>query len=360
MKQVHILYEPAYSANGTAFIFPLRFNRQRLQQQYGLKLRFFSVLCPELFECDVLCISSRFFREFWDDGGARVIAFLADARLKVRRIVWFDINDSTGTTQFKVLPHVDLYCKNQVLRDRQQYRKQYYGSRIFTDFYHRTFQVEDGDPGAPHLNHIPDEKDLAKIAVGWNSGLAHYGYWGMRLNKLWHHIPWLPREYPRNWPAPSPTRSITLSCRIGTQYPRSTASFPRQEIVRQISARGISIDKLNRRRYFRELKDSIAAVSPFGLGEITLRDFEIVVCGAAIIKQDMSHLETWPNLWQKGMYLPLQWDFSDFSEKIEYTIQNRQGMVELAQRAQKYYSHLLLSEEGHQEFYQRFMSIVAI
>ena len=357
--RVNILHESYYHRNGDGFLFPLKYNYRRLSER-AISLNFYTNIIPSLLECDVLCISNRFFSSWWKDSSEAIIEFLIRAKKSCSKIIWFDISDSTGTTQFKVLPYVDRYVKNQILKDKKTYQRTYYGSRIFTDVYHRRFGIEDLNPGDPELNELPNDNDLHKIKVGWNSGMAHYGYYGhfgIMLGKIWHKIDMLPRFYPRQWRVPSSNRTILCSCRIGERYHRETISNSRKKIKDLLSNK-IPVDKISSRKYFKELNLSIAAFSPFGLGEISCRDFEIVICGAAMIKQNMNHLETWPNLWiENKTYLPFEWDFSDFEEKIDFIFSNPEKMVELANHAQRIYKNVLCTEEGNQEFCNRFAQI---
>ena len=46
-------------------------------------------------------------------------------------------------------------------------------------------------------------------------------------------------------------------------------------------------------------------MSPFGLGEITLKDFE-VFSGSLLMKPNMDHMLTWPNFYTKDTYIFLQ------------------------------------------------------
>ena len=43
------------------------------------------------------------------------------SRCRSAHLVWLDTTDSSGTTCFEVLPYVDLYAKNQLLKDRTRY-----------------------------------------------------------------------------------------------------------------------------------------------------------------------------------------------------------------------------------------------
>lgn len=357
MHKVHILHEGYYHRNGESFLFPLKVNAGALLKS-GIKLRMYTGIAPPLMQCDALCLSSRFFSSWWKDYPDRITEFIAQARKKVSTIIWFDISDSTGTTQFKVLPLVDKYLKGQVLKDRGAYKKTYYGLRIFTDFYHRNFGIEDAAPAESHLNIIPRDEDLCKIGISWNSGMANYSYYGLTLGRLWHKAGALPRFYPQKWYSPAVGRPIVLSCRIGDSYPRQTISFLRKEMKKRLVGR-VALGKVSRRRYFRELAQSIACISPFGFGEICYRDFESMIYGAAMVKQDMSHLETWPALWRENeTYLPLAWDFSDFQEKIDFIYRYPQKVVGLAYNAQQLYKNYLCAENGRREFCERFKEIV--
>jgi hypothetical protein len=357
MLKVHILHESRYNRNGEAFRFPLWFHRRRLRS-CGIDVRFTTLITPELYDCDVLCISSKRFSFWWSERGVdSVCAFLEDARSRVRRVAWFDISDSTGTTHFRVLPHVDVYVKNQLLLDRSRYREQWYGSRCATDVIHRLFGIEDDNSGAAHLNHQPSDTDLAKVRVGWNSGLAHYGLQSLHLGRVWQRIPGAPRWYPRTWGVPGVARDKLLSCRIGSTYTRKTVSFPRERL-RDLLAQYASSEKVSRRQYFSEMAHAYLVCSPFGLGEITLRDFEATVCGAAVMKQSMEHIDTWPHLWEEGTYLPFTWDLSTVNAQLAWADQHRNNLVDFARRAQERYQWAVATEEGYAEFCARFISLV--
>lgn len=357
MQKVHILHEGYYHRNGDGFLFPLKYNYRRLLKR-GISLAFYSSINANLMQCDVLCISSKFFSSWWENSSETIIDFLVKVKKDISRVIWFDITDSTGTPQFKVLPYVDRYLKNQVLKDRGAYKKVYYASRIFTDFYYRRFGIEDKISTPAHLNILPQDKDLHKIGVSWNSGMANYGYYGVVLGKIWHKIHGLMRFYPLRWQEPSLNRPSSFNCRIGDMHYRETIAFARREIKRRLAEK-ISVGRVSRRYYFKELSQSISSISPFGFGEICYRDFESIICGAAIVKQDMRHLETWPNLWiENETYLPFAWDFSDFQEKVDFILRFPEKMVQLARNAQDIYKNLLVTEKGNGEFCDHFAKII--
>jgi hypothetical protein len=77
-------------------------------------------------------------------------------------------------------------------------------------------------------------------------------------------------------------------------------------------------------------------VSPFGYGEICWRDFEAVCLGCLLIKPDMGHVRTAPDLFIPGVtYAPVRWDFSDLEEVCSHYLENEKERVQIAQRARE-------------------------
>ena len=73
--------------------------------------------------------------------------------------------------------------------------------------------------------------------------------------------------------------------------------------------------------YYNRMSNSKIILAPFGFGEIAPRDLEATMFGSVLIKPDMSHLETVPNLYVPyETYVPCKHDFSDLNEKIDYVI----------------------------------------
>jgi hypothetical protein len=366
MKTVNILYaNPKRDGNELAFIFPVIYHKNKLEKEYNLNINFYdSHEENRIFECDTLVISSWYFgrkRKSWLNNPDEIISFILSAKKKNIRVVWSDISDSTGTTQFSVLPHVDKYIKCQLLKDRTKYLKTYYGGRIFTDFYHTNFNIQDETPEEKHLNIIPVPSDLYKLEVSWNTGLATYSEYGPYYNFINYRYfnLLLPLYFPFSWSNPDDSdRTIDVSCRIGTGYKRNTISYQRIE-VKKLLHKICDTSKIKRTEYFRELKKSKINVSPFGLGEITLRDFEIFVAGALIFKPNCDHMETWPNFFiAKQTYVDFKWDLSDFHDVLQDTLHNKKLIIDISKNGQRTYYNAIKTKIGHFEFCERFNKIV--
>lgn len=357
MKTVHIIHHPQYTPNQDAFLYPLHSNVNRFRE-YGIQLVFFSTLSDAHLDCDTVLFTSKFFSKWWRDKGFDAIAGqLLRAKALAKQVIWCDISDSTGTTHFLVLPIVDRYLKSQLLKDKSLYLKKYVGSRIFTDFVHQHWGIRDEVADEPHLNAIVEPDWLAKLTLSWNSGMHYYGRGWVQLRRLQHWLRGGLQIQPNFWRKPSAKRHILCSCRIGTSYPRETVAYPRRMIKSKLQ-RVVPTQKISLRKYFKEMMHSVSGISPFGLGEISLRDFELTRCGAAMIKQNMQHLETWPNLWIAGeSYLDFSWDLSDLNDKVDYAKANPHEMMLLAEQAQNIYQ-ACFTEEGMNNFCQRFIEIV--
>ncbi len=95
-------------------------------------------------------------------------------------------------------------------------------------------------------------------------------------------------------------------------------------------------EALPRHRYLREAIQCRIVFSPFGWGEVCFRDFEAVACGSVLLKPDMSHVETWPDVFEAGVtYVPVRWDLSDLAERIEQVLDHpaeAEAMVKEAAR----------------------------
>lgn len=76
-------------------------------------------------------------------------------------------------------------------------------------------------------------------------------------------------------------------------------------------------------QYYNLMTRSKIVIAPFGYGEIAPRDIESASVGAVLLKPDMSHIETIPNIYKPdSTYLACNWDFSNANDKILSTLEN--------------------------------------
>ena len=358
MIQVNVLTPGFTSPNGCAFLFPLIVHRRALEES-GIRVELHQDDSDprRLGDCDVLILDSKFYSPRWIAESEAVLERIAALAAAAPKLFYFDITDSSGWDHARALPYVTAYFKNQLLKDRTAYLRPLYGHRLYADSYHRTEGAE--DPDGASSEPIANPALLEKLHVAWNSGLADYSWLGPLRMALYRRVPLraLLRP-PGRFVAADRPRPKEVSCRIGADYARASVAWQRRAMRQRLSAR-LSTDKLGRRRYLAELAESRIVVSPFGLGEITLRDFEIFLAGALALKPDMSHMETWPDLFRDGETIAChRWDLSDLEDKIEALLADEAGRIEIARNGQAAYRRHLVGREAAQIFAARFAAIL--
>jgi hypothetical protein len=111
----------------------------------------------------------------------------------------------------------------------------------------------------------------------------------------------------------------------------------RKNAIDQLNTMNVSIAKLDNGKrvttneyYLRQFTSKII-VAPFGYGEMAPRDIESIIFGNILIKPDMAHIDTAPNLFEDmKTYVACKHDFSDLPEKINMILGNY-----------KYYSYII-------------------
>jgi hypothetical protein len=334
MLRLQVLTPGFSSPNGRAFLFPLLVWRRALARR-GIETRLVRDLVG-ITDSDVLVVDSKFHRDRWLSDLDGILADFAVLRQRTAKLIYCDTTDSSGWLQTELLPLVDRYWKFQLLRDRDAYLQPMYGHRIFTHFYHRTYGVT-------------DRKLLDKLDVAWNSGLADYSFFGLYRMAAYMRLPisgFL--KFPASaFRSPDHPRKNEISCRFGSGYSRASVAWQRQTIKARLRDR-LPTERLSRRQYFAELWNSRLVLSPFGFGEICYRDFEAFVAGGLLIKPDMSHLETWPNLFRNGeTYVAHSWNLEDLDAIIEDTAAGYGQLIEIAKAGQEsYWQHTVGPHAG--------------
>lgn len=338
--------------NSRAFNFPLHLVRKLLEEK-KLSAHFFYGFTNKIFEADYIFINSNVFRPHWRDANV-IFEFLKKARNKNLKILWFDTTDSTWVTQFPVLPYVDLFLKSQIFSDPTNYLKKFRTGRIFTDFFDDLYAAKEKE--TPYAS--PDtDLLLKKIRVSWNTCFENYTEkrYGVAGRLKWKLSPYLHfTQKPKiAFTPPENARKNLITCRLGATYARPSIVMHRKAVIEVMEKAGVECGKIPLKKFFSEMRNSRIGIGPFGFGEITLRDFEIIICGCVLVKPDISHLKTWPELFLPNKtYIPHKWDLSDLEEKIYKLIEHPDNVLEIARSAQEIYKNAL-SPEGQDEFVNR-------
>jgi len=221
------------------------------------------------------------------------------------KIIYFD-GDDDSCIQWggDVLGMVDLYFKKHMFSDMSWYRKQFTGKNNLTDYVSRIHGLSFVDDLIPHSCPV-QESQLGKIALGYNIGMDSK----------------IVRLFRETRPASPSEKTVDVMCRAACKpdlwiYP---LRGPIAEALAPLANQGYNVlvpnQRVDQQGYYQEMRSSRICVSPFGYGELCWRDFEAVLMGSLLVKPDMSHIRTEPNIFIPGeTYVPVRWDFSDLAE----------------------------------------------
>lgn len=347
--------------NSRAFNAPLLGAKEPFRRR-GFSLHFSFGPPPSHAHGDILFINSNIFRPFWKTDHNKIFRFLEQAQSKKRKILWFDTTDSTWCTQFEAMPYVDRFLKSQLLKDRRHYLTPFRTGRIFTDAFDDLYHA--GEAAVDYPAARPE--DLDKLGLSWNTCFENYtaSRHGSASRFRQRLRPWLANfageRLTPTFDSPRHPRPTPVSCRVGLGHDRPSVVAHRRAVLTALAPLGVSGEKIPLSQYFQELRTSQIGIGPFGVGEITLRDYEIILCGAALVKPDLGHLETWPDLFQPGRtYQPHRWDLADLREGVEHLLAEPDRRLAMAAAAQAVYREAL-SEAGMDAFAERLISLAAL
>jgi hypothetical protein len=267
----------------------------------------------------------------------------ARLREKYRRIVYFDDTADPRELKAELLPFVDAYYKKQLLKDRSLYCRQAYGKRIYTDYYHRNYGIDDDNPAIMPPITIEEARDLK---LSWNLGIGNYPKTRLRKGIALRAVealgPHAARPFlidPRAYGASTPARNA-VSSRFGMSFDRRTVSFHRQVFIEEARKKPEVFlrDRVPLAEFNRELREVKAVLSPFGWGEVCFRDFEAVLNNSILIKPSMDHVETWPDIYRPGeSYVPVDWDAKGLIAAAAGILADDSGRAAMAARAKEIY-----------------------
>jgi len=258
------------------------------------------------------------------DRDGRHKMLLVDLGKKYNKIFFVDDNDGSESHFLDLLPYLDKYYKKQVFRDRSIYSRELYGKRIFTHYYHTEFGVDEM-PIPESLPKLKNKGDLSKLEVSWNLAFGQYpvSKWKHHSAKLLfrlfgaHALKYLfsPLKLGQ---IPNPSIE-KCQARFGYKEYRPLIGYQRKRFLEILQGSpDFLIGKIPIEAYNKEVRNVKAVLSPFGWGEVCFRDFEAILNGCVLVKPDMDHVETWPEIFIKDTtYLRVNWDGSDIIENVQ-------------------------------------------
>jgi hypothetical protein len=301
--------------------------------------------CLEKDRNRVLVMVRRFIKPDFVD-----LELMQKLRAKYERIAFFHDDAGAGIPRLEVLPYVDLFFSKALCRDRSLYLRPLYGKELYSDYYHEKYGVVDPD----HRDRaVARPEDLAKLRLSWNIGIGDYPRGKLRQRagvaaSMAFGFPAVKPFYGSGRFSRDPVAanhgSIDVHARI-LLAGRPSIAYQRKLILERIEGKPAFLQgEASQRAYNREIANSKIVLSPFGWGELCLRDFEAVLGGALLMKPDMSHLETWPDVFSPGeTYVPFSWDADDLLEKAEAWLADEEGRKRVARRAFESYKDQVAS-----------------
>ena len=216
------------------------------------------------------------------------------------------------------LSDFDLYYKKSILNDEQDILRLTYGHTTLTEYYGQLYGIEQSPT---HWQVPPGFLERLRLAPNFLTGPG--------LLEAFLGAPPPPQEHGRD---------IDVHARLGGMKQDSWYGAMRRSASAKVEAlNGIvttSGSGIRLKEFLAELRRSKICFSPFGYGEICWRDIEAFMTGSVLLKPDMSHLRTEPDLFRNDeTYVATAWDFSDIEEKVFALLADEERRVRIARTA---------------------------
>ena len=142
-------------------------------------------------------------------------------------------------------------------------------------------------------------------------------------------------------------RDIDISFVGKTQYGELTLNRHRNRAVESLTkldptkhnvhcavTKSQTVKAYTKKRFYEIMLRSKVVLSPWGYGEVCVRDFEAMLVGAIVIKPDMSHLTTVPDFYRANeTYIPCRRDFSDVEDLLDRVVHDWKGLRTMRRKA---------------------------
>lgn len=214
----------------------------------------------------------------------------------------FDGQDATsliGTYEVFKQSKAIMMLKNNILSDFDLYKKKCVNGRLFWG---------DGIYSCPDIDSYKD-----RIILSGFNWLNTFGY-DVKVPPL------------------NKNRSVDVCALFGLskenyEYKNRVDSYyntPRLKIFDELSksnrktVTSEKTGKLKKEEYYSTLLNSKICISPYGYGEIAIREIEAISTGCIIIKPTMENVKTNPAIYEnRKTYVSCKGDYSDLNERIE-------------------------------------------
>lgn len=235
-----------------------------------------------------------------------------------------DGQDSTslmGSYEVFTQSNALLLLKNSLLRDRSLYKTGWNLGRNYWGV---------GDYKLPDFDKYSDQIVLS----GTNWLLTH---WAGTNGTPWSEIK---RHRPYDVSAMFQYPSLSESYEHGQLQNVFYDNFrkPSIDIINQLPYKVAKLEagvRVSQQEYYNRMYNSKIIFAPYGYGEMAPRDLEAAYFGAVLIKPDMSHIQTLPDIFTDETYVACKHDFSDLREKIDMILGDYDKYFYIVERARQ-------------------------
>lgn len=302
VPETHIYYYESRIA--FAQVYPFLFYRDAIRERFGVSFRFLPIT-PYLEGRKPESGAAHVMIQPWFTVDREKLTRLLEQIRAANSSAQVDFVDAFAPNDLRlartVEPFVRYYLKKSLFKERETHRTVFLGDTNLEDYVARTFG-----------------QDIAPVDHGVPAAILPR----LRLSPNFFTAPQYLHQFLTSESPPDTKREFGIHARMDLttdvrRYPREQAF----ERVRDVPGHHIVVDSsddpLPWAAYLKEMQASAVCLSPFGYGELCWRDIEAILTGAVLVKPDMSHLDTLPDLYAAGeTYLPVRWDFSDLAEVV--------------------------------------------
>ena len=360
MISISIITSRNLHQNTVGFLYPLIKWKNKIQSD---KIKFnISYILKNISTSDIIILDSKYHRNDWLNNEHKIYSDLSFLRNKCSKLIYCDTGDSSGWIQSKVIKYIDKYWKLQILKNKILYLEKFYDGRIYTDYYYKLLNKHSNlkvIKEAEDWSNPISEKDLNKIEAFWNTSLADYSLTSYSVGLLFKR--YLGKIYIKKSSPKIITRKKlkknNIMFNFNIHYSRFYIAYQRKELNKLFDLE--KNDRLTKYGYYKKLSNSKMCISPFGWGEIAYRDYEAFINQSILLKPNMDHIETWPELYIKDKtYLDFDWSLENVKSISEKVIDNYEKYIDIALTGQSNYLSYLHGDEAENKFILRLKKLL--
>jgi len=289
---------------------------------------------------------------------------IVDLKNRFENIYYLDDSAGADSTHFEFISDLDGYFKAKILNDYSYFKQETYGRQVFSDYYHKVFGVDDKVISVRKPIH--NSKELKKLHLAFNLGYGMYpkpspksikratGYLFARINNFQLMKPLFKLAHENIIGKLSESidykkKNLLVSSRFRFESYPNSIGYQRKLFNDIINGNeNFTTGIISPTNYIQELKKVLITLSPFGYGEVCVRDFEAILNGSLLLKPDMSHISTWPDIYiPNETYIPLKWDGSDLLDKVDNILSNPKKFIPIIKNSRIVYQESLQNIERY-------------